>query len=131
MTIIKNFPRILHGGDWNPDQWLEHPEIIDQDFELMDKAHCNTFSLGIFSWGQIEVEEGKYDFSWLDSVMNRCAERGKKVFLATPSAARPRMDGSALPRNRSRRCEPRAPPVDDPSERLSQLPRLPRRGPAH
>ena len=89
MTIIKNFPYILHGGDWNPDQWLEHPEIIDQDFELMDKAHCNTFSLGIFSWGQIEVEEGKYDFSWLDSVMNRCAERGKKVFLATPSAARP------------------------------------------
>ena len=62
MTIIKNFPYILHGGDWNPDQWLEHPEIIDQDFELMDKAHCNTFSLGIFSWGQIEVEEGKYDF---------------------------------------------------------------------
>ena len=30
MTIIKNFPYILHGGDWNPDQWLEHPEIIDQ-----------------------------------------------------------------------------------------------------
>ena len=76
MTIIKNFPYILHGGDWNPDQWLEHPEIIDQDFELMDKAHCNTFSLGIFSWGQIEVEEGKFDFSWLDSVMDRCAKRG-------------------------------------------------------
>lgn len=97
MTIIKNFPYILHGGDWNPDQWLEHPEIIDQDFELMDKAHCNTFSLGIFSWGQIEVEEGKFDFSWLDSVMDRCAKRGKKVFLATPSAARPGWMGLRYP----------------------------------
>ena len=60
MPIIKDFPHILHGGDWNPDQWIkQYPEIIDRDFELMDQAHCNTFSLGIFSWGQIETEEGK------------------------------------------------------------------------
>lgn len=98
MTIIKDFPHILHGGDWNPDQWLKHyPEVIDQDFDLMDQAHCNTFSLGIFSWGQIEVEEGKFDFSWLDAIMDRCAERGKKIFLATPSASRPGWMGQRYP----------------------------------
>ena len=43
MPIIKDFPYILHGGDWNPDQWIKQdPEIIDRDFELMDQAHCNT-----------------------------------------------------------------------------------------
>ncbi len=90
MTVIKDFPFILHGGDWNPDQWLDScPDILEKDFELMDKAHCNAFSLGIFSWGKIEVDEGKYDFSWLDRVMDQCAEHGKKIFLATPSAARP------------------------------------------
>lgn len=97
MTIIRDFPYILHGGDWNPDQWLRHPEVIDRDFELMDRAGCNTFSLGIFSWGQIELEEGVFDFSWLDSIMDRCAERGKKIFLATPSAARPGWMGQRYP----------------------------------
>lgn len=98
MPIIKDFPHILHGGDWNPDQWIkQYPEIIDRDFELMDQAHCNTFSLGIFSWGQIETEEGKFDFSWLDRIMDRCAERGKKIFLATPSASRPGWMGQRYP----------------------------------
>lgn len=25
MTVIRNFRRILHGGDYNPDQWLHVP----------------------------------------------------------------------------------------------------------
>ncbi len=89
MTIIKDFPHILHGGDYNPDQWREYPEVIDADFKLMDQSNCNTFSVNIFGWGQIEIEEGKFDFSGLDDIMNRCAAGGKKVFLATPSGARP------------------------------------------
>ena len=24
------FPVFLHGGDYNPDQWLDHPEILEQ-----------------------------------------------------------------------------------------------------
>ena len=89
MSIIRNYNKILHGGDYNPDQWLDEPGIIDEDFKLMDKAYCNTFSVGIFSWGQIEIEEGKFDFSWLDDIFERAAKNGKKLFLATPSAARP------------------------------------------
>ena len=89
MSIIRNDNKILHGGDYNPDQWLDEPGIIDEDFKLMDKAFCNTFSIGIFSWGQIEIEEGKFDFSWLDDIFDRAAKSGKKLFLATPSAARP------------------------------------------
>ena len=89
MNLLKNFPAFLHGGDYNPDQWLRTPEIIDEDFRLMDKARCNTFSIGIFSWSQYEPEEGKFDFSWLDDIMERCRIHEKKVFLATPSAARP------------------------------------------
>ncbi len=25
--IIKDMPHILHGGDYNPDQWLDMPEF--------------------------------------------------------------------------------------------------------
>lgn len=34
MTIEK-FPHLLHGGDYNPDQWLRYPDILEQDIALM------------------------------------------------------------------------------------------------
>ena len=41
--------RLLHGGDYNPEQWLDRPDILAQDIELMKKAHVNTVTLGVFS----------------------------------------------------------------------------------
>ena len=29
------FNKLIHGGDYNPDQWLNHPEIIKEDIRLM------------------------------------------------------------------------------------------------
>ncbi|MFO7161073.1 MAG: beta-galactosidase [[Clostridium] cellulosi] len=87
--ISPKYPHILHGGDYNPDQWLETPEIIDEDIRLMKKAHVNVVSLGIFAWSKLEPEEGKFDFSWLDNIMDKLAKNGIYVILATPSGARP------------------------------------------
>ncbi len=87
--LFPEFPVILHGGDYNPDQWLDTPEIIQDDFRLMELAGCQTFSIGIFSWSRLEPQEGVFDFSWLDDILDRCAKTGKKVFLATPTGARP------------------------------------------
>jgi len=87
--IFEGFNSILHGGDYNPDQWLEHPEVIDEDFRLMPLAGCNTFSIGIFAWTSYEREEGRFNFGWLDSVMDRMAKAGHNVILATPSGAKP------------------------------------------
>lgn len=81
--------RFLHGGDYNPDQWLRYPEAIDEDFRLMKLAGCNTFSVGIFSWTSYEPQEGRFTFEWLDDIMDRMAEAGNKVILATPSGAKP------------------------------------------
>ncbi len=97
MSIIKNFPHILHGGDYNPDQWRDRPGTVDADFALMDQANCNAFSVGIFSWGQLEPVEGTFDFGWLDDIMDRCAAAGKKVFLATPTGGRPGWLGCDYP----------------------------------
>ena len=81
--------KIFYGADYNPEQWLDYPEILEKDIELMKKAHCNIMSVGIFSWSKLEPQEGVYDFSWLDKVLDRLNEAGVKVFLATPSGARP------------------------------------------
>ncbi|MBR6635173.1 MAG: beta-galactosidase, partial [Clostridia bacterium] len=71
------------------EQWLDTPEILDEDIRLMKLAHINSVSIGIFSWAVLEPEEGVYNFGWLDSIMDRMADNGISVVLATPSAARP------------------------------------------
>ena len=89
MSLIRGFDQFLHGGDYNPDQWLRFPEVIDDDFRLMKLAGCNTFSVGIFAWSQLEPEEGRYEFAWLDDIMDRMEKVGHNVLLATPSGAKP------------------------------------------
>ncbi len=95
--IIRNAAEMLHGGDYNPDQWLDTPEIIDRDFELMEKSGCNTFSVGIFSWTALQSAPGVYHFDWLDRIMDRMAEHQFHVILATPSGAKPAWLAKAHP----------------------------------
>lgn len=87
--IIKKFPHFLHGGDYNPDQWVHQKEIWRDDMRLAKLSHCNTMTIGIFSWTALEPEEGCYEFSWMDEVMDMLAENGMVAVLATPSGARP------------------------------------------
>ncbi|MBQ7486499.1 MAG: beta-galactosidase [Clostridia bacterium] len=81
--------QMLHGGDYNPDQWLDRPDILEKDIELMKQAHINAASVGIFAWSALEPEEGRYEFDWLKSVIDRLYSNGIYTVLATPSGARP------------------------------------------
>ena len=89
MKRILNTNEFLHGGDYNPEQWWDEPDVINQDFALFKQAKINTVTVGIFSWAKLEPEEGKYDFSWLDEIFDRVEEMNGHVVLATPSGARP------------------------------------------
>ena len=79
----------FYGADYNPDQWQNSPDILERDIELMREAGVTSASVGIFSWTSLEPEEGVYEFEWLDRVMDRFAEEGMFVFLATPSGSKP------------------------------------------
>ncbi len=85
----KFFDYVIHGGDYNPDQWIKTPEIWDEDMRLMKLANVNSATINIFSWSLIEPEEGVYNFGWLDTMMDKLYENGIDVILATPSGARP------------------------------------------
>ena len=87
--INGKFPHFLHGGDYNPDQWKDTPEIWEEDMRLMKLAHCNAMSVGIFAWSSLEPEEGHFTFDWLDEIMDKLAKNGGYAVLATPSGARP------------------------------------------
>lgn len=95
-TITK-YRGFLHGGDYNPEQWLKYPEILKQDIEYMKKAHCNTVTLGIFSWAFLEPEEDKYNFEYLEEIVKNLTDNGIKIILSTPSGARPRWMAKKYP----------------------------------
>ena len=82
--------KLLHGGDYNPEQWLDRPDILEKDLEMLEEAGCNTVSLGIFSWAVLEPEEGVFHFEWLEEIIDRLYEKGISTILATPSGARPK-----------------------------------------
>ncbi|OPZ30731.1 MAG: Beta-galactosidase BglY [Lentisphaerae bacterium ADurb.BinA184] len=97
-------PRILHGGDYNPEQWEHIPGTWDDDVRLMRLAGVTAASVGIFSWARLEPEEGRYDFGWLDRIVELLHGAGVRVFLATPSGAKP--NWLALKYPEVRRCQP-------------------------
>ena len=87
--LIK-YDGFLHGCDYNPEQWIDYPGILDKDIEYMKKAHCNVVSVGMFSWAHLEPEEGKYHFDYYDEVIKKLTENDIKIILSTPSGAKPR-----------------------------------------
>ena len=81
--------KMLHGADYNPDQWLDCPDILTADIELMKAAKINCVSVGIFAWAKLEPQEGDYRLDWLEAVIERLYENGIYTVLATPSGAKP------------------------------------------
>lgn len=84
------YSHYLHGGDYNPEQWLDRPDILKKDIEYFKKAHINTVSMGMFSWAVLEPEEGRYNFDWLEEVIDNLYKEGIYTILSTPSGARPK-----------------------------------------
>src|SRR5699024_9636134 len=76
-----------YGGDYNPEQWPMATRL--EDIELMREAGVNIVSLAIFAWASIEPREGRYEWAWLDNIMDRLAAAGIKVALATATASPP------------------------------------------
>ncbi|MEC0226427.1 beta-galactosidase [Paenibacillus alba] len=87
--ISGKLPVLMHGADYNPDQWLHDPRILEEDIRLMKLAGCNVMAIGIFAWTALEPTEGTFTFEWMDRLLDTFKENGIYAWLATPSGARP------------------------------------------
>ncbi len=83
------FGKMLHGGDYDPEQWLDRPDILDEDIRLMKEAHINCVTLGVFSWSVLEMDEGQFSFGWLEEMIDRLYREGICTILATPTGGMP------------------------------------------
>jgi beta-galactosidase len=94
---------IAFGGDYNPEQWAE--EVWDTDVRLMREIGVNLVTVGVFAWATLEPEPGRYDFGWLDRVVDKLHGAGVRIDLATPTASPPawlaRLHPSSLPVTRT------------------------------
>jgi beta-galactosidase len=86
---------MVFGGDYNPEQWP--PDVQLEDVALMRQAGVNAVTLGVFAWALLEPEPGRYDFGWLDAVLDRLHDAGVSAVLATPTASPPAWFSTAHP----------------------------------
>lgn len=67
---------------WNESQW-------ERDIEKIAGMGYEFVHLAEFAWFKMEPVEGKFNFAWLDKVVNLCIKYNLKVLLCTPSATTP------------------------------------------
>lgn len=78
---------VLYGAAY---YWEYMPyERLDQDVELMQRAGINVVRLGESSWGLWEPEDGRFEYAWMDRVVDRMHKAGIKVIMGTPTYSVP------------------------------------------
>lgn len=67
---------------WDKSEWAP-------DLQKMAELGFEFTHLGEFAWAAMEPEEGKYDFGWLDEVVDLAAKNNLKVIMCTPTPTPP------------------------------------------
>lgn len=75
------------GVDYYPEHW--DINIIDDDIRRMKNMGVNIVRIGEFAWHLMEKEEGNYDFSFFDMVIDKLKKAEIKVMFGTPTATFP------------------------------------------
>ncbi len=64
-------------------------ERLAEDIRLMQEAGLTVVRLGESTWSSWEPDDGRFEFAWMDRVIDAMHEAGIKVILGTPSYAIP------------------------------------------
>ncbi|OON95879.1 MAG: beta-galactosidase [Epulopiscium sp. Nele67-Bin005] len=75
------------GVDYYPEQW--DLDMVDEDLDTILELGANTIRIGEFAWCRMEKEEGQFDFSLFDTVINQAKAKGLNVIFGTPTATLP------------------------------------------
>ena len=78
---------VLYGAAYYPE-YMPY-ERLDKDVELMQQAGISVVRLGESSWGLWEPEDGRFEYAWMDRVVDRLQKAGIKVVMGTPTYSIP------------------------------------------
>jgi beta-galactosidase len=65
------------------------PQQIDSDITIMKRAGFNVVRMGDLSWDSFEPVQGKFEFAWFDSIMDKMHAAGIRVILDIPGLPAP------------------------------------------
>lgn len=78
---------ILYGAAYYSE--YEPYDRLDQDIAMMKKAGLNVVRMGESTWSLWEPEDGKFEYAWMDRVVDAMGKAGIKVILGTPTYSIP------------------------------------------
>lgn len=78
---------ILYGAAYYPE-YMPY-ERTDTDIALMKKAGINVVRVGESTWGLWEPEDGRFEYTWMDQVIEKLHAAGIRVILGTPTYSIP------------------------------------------
>jgi len=64
-------------------------EVWENDLKLMKEAGLEVIRIFDFAWTTVEVREGVYEWTWLDTFLDLCDKFDLQVILCTPTATPP------------------------------------------
>ena len=81
------FPTVLYGAAYY-HEYMPY-ERLDKDVALMKEAGFNVVRMGESTWSLWEPEDGRFEYAWMDRVVDAMGKAGIKVILGTPTYSIP------------------------------------------
>ena len=88
-----NFPTVLYGvayyNEYMPGDDADHAARLEKDVALMKAAGLTVVRMGESTWSLWEPEDGRFEYAWMDRVVDAMGKAGIKVILGTPTYSLP------------------------------------------
>lgn len=78
---------VLYGAAYYHEYMPE--ERLDKDIALMKQAGLTVVRMGESTWSLWEPEDGRFEYAWMDRVVDAMGKAGIKVILGTPTYSLP------------------------------------------
>ncbi|HEV2350597.1 MAG TPA: beta-galactosidase [Terriglobia bacterium] len=78
---------VLYGAAYYPE-YMPY-DRLDKDVQLMHEAGLSVVRIGESSWGLWEPQDGKFEFAWMDRVVDKLNAAGIKIIMGTPTYSIP------------------------------------------
>ena len=86
-TAAPEIRTVLYGASYY-HEYMPY-ERLEQDVDLMRKAGISVARVGESTWSSWEPREGRFEFAWMDRIIDRLHQAGIKVILGTPTYSIP------------------------------------------
>jgi beta-galactosidase len=84
-------PNVLYGAAYYNEYMPDDLQTgrLEKDVALMQQAGISVVRMGESTWSLWEPDDGKFDYAWMDRIVDAMGKAGIKVILGTPTYSIP------------------------------------------